>query len=145
MVWIGCILIEVFFLLLGMAALISFKYWPKECFLTKSKGWSNLKGSWSLYWEIKNSFRVPQTSYFMHQLQNTAALDGTLLACLHSHELCMTFLVFSTSLMGLLWSNTNGSWFTVVTTTIGWNSAIEFWPVVEPRIMLVNRLLVQQA
>ena len=61
----------------------------------------------------KNSFRVPQTSYFMHQLQNTAALDGTLLACLHSHELCMTFLVFSTSLMGLLWSNTNGSWFTV--------------------------------
>lgn len=142
MVWIGCILIEVFFLLLGMAALISFKYWPKECFLTKSKGWSNLKGSWSPYWEIKNSFRVPQTSYFMHQLQNTAALDGTLLAFTWIvHDLLSVLYLFN----GPFVVQYKRFMVHCCKPTIGWNSAIEFWPVVEPRILLVNRLLVQQA
>lgn len=34
----------------------------------------------SLLRSKKNSFKVPQASYYMHQLQNAAALDGTLLA-----------------------------------------------------------------
>lgn len=59
----------------------------------------------------KNSFRVPQTKVIL--CINFKILLLQIVPCLPSHELWMTFLVFSTSLMGLLWSNTNGSWFTV--------------------------------